>query len=101
MSKKLDCPNCNSPAIGYWKKQFLGPARTIGCDHCGARVSVSAKHFLPILILVIGAFPVFGMLGLMKHGLTSTASLFVLVLLITGVYQHFFVPLVVRSRRPH
>ena len=100
MPKRLVCPNCDTPSIGYWQKQFLGPARTIGCSLCGARVSVSTIRFLPIFLLIVGAAPAFRKLGLMEYGFASYVGLLVFMLLITGFYQHFFVPLVVRSRLP-
>jgi hypothetical protein len=94
------CPNCDNPSIGYWQKQFLEPARTIGCSLCGARVSVSTMRFVPIFLFIIGAVPASRKLGLMEYGFASYGGVLVFMLLITGLYQHFFVPLVVRSRLP-
>ena len=97
MPRKLVCPNCEKPNIGFWRKQFLGPARSIVCSLCGARVSVSTVRFLPILLLVVAWFPLVRMLGLMEYGLASYGGSLVFLLLVIGPYQHYLVPLVVRS----
>ena len=100
MTRNIACPNCKEPSIGYWKKQFLGPARTIGCSRCGARISVSAIRFLPILGFILATAPILRTLDRLEYGFVSYAGAFVLFLLITVLYQHFFMPLVVRTRLP-
>ena len=54
---KENCPNCNRPTISIIKKMFLGPARSITCDKCGGKVSVSRKGawkvLLPYLAVVV------------------------------------------------
>jgi hypothetical protein len=39
--KAYACPACGEPTIGFWQKHTLGPARSITCRNCKARVSVS------------------------------------------------------------
>ena len=97
MPKNLKCPNCDRPSIGYWQKQFLGPGRTIPCKLCGARISVSWIHFLPVL-LIVAAFPVLSAFGLLEHGLAPFLAVAAILLLAIAVYQHYVVTLVVRSR---
>ena len=38
--KACTCPNCGKPTIPFWQKQFLGPAGSITCAACGARLGV-------------------------------------------------------------
>lgn len=50
-----DCPHCGKPALSFWKKSTLGPARSTPCQSCGKRISVSWNALLasaPILIAV-------------------------------------------------
>lgn len=96
MSKKLECPNCNEPSFSVWRKQTLGPARKVNCSVCGAGVSVSTLHSIPMILMAM-AIPIgTGLAGLKFGWLTA-----VLVLAISSVilisYHHFLVPLVVRS----
>jgi len=51
---KLICPHCGKPGIAAWRKQFLGPARSIACDACGGRVSVPMSSLLAALPIVAG-----------------------------------------------
>ena len=97
MPRKLNCPNCETPSFSVWQKQFLGPGRTIACKECGARISVSWMSFLPILLLV-AAFPVISAFGLLQHGIAKFLGVAALLLLAVVIYQHFMVPLVVRSK---
>ncbi len=97
MPQNLKCPNCGSRSITYWQKQFLGPGRTIPCRECGARISVSWLHFLPIL-LAVAAFPVLSAFGLLEHGLGVFLGVAAILLLVVVIYQHYLVSLVVRSK---
>ncbi len=99
MPQDLKCPNCQKPSIGFWQKQFLGPARTIDCSLCGVRVSVSTLHFIPILLFLIFGIPILRKLGLMEYGFASYAGALAFYLLVIGSYQHYLVPLVVRYQR--
>ena len=97
MPSNVTCPNCEKPGIGYWQKQLLGPARTISCSHCGAHVSISFFSFVPILLIIFTTLPTLRILGMMDYGFASYAGAFVFLLVVTWVYLHYFVPLVVRS----
>jgi hypothetical protein len=39
------CPACGESVFSYWQKCMLGPARSIACRECGARVSVPWGRF--------------------------------------------------------
>ncbi len=97
MPRKLDCPNCTEPSFSVWQKQFLGPGRSISCKKCGARISVSWIRFIPVLLLV-AAFPVISAFGLLQHGVTKFLGVAALLLLAVMIYQHYLVPLIVRSK---
>jgi len=97
MKRKLVCPNCEKPSFSMWRKQTLGPGRTINCGLCGASISVSRIHYIPTLLLV-AAFPVFVIIALLKYGLAATGGIIALTFLLAGLYQHYLVPLVVRSQ---
>lgn len=52
-----DCPHCGKPAIGFWRKSILGPARIVACRSCGRPVSVgwgTLVAALPVLAVVFG-----------------------------------------------
>ena len=58
---KLFCPHCGAPSFSVWQKLFLGPARSVTCDACGARASVpiwSMAMAIPVLIAVLIGFTV-------------------------------------------
>ena len=104
---KLECPHCRHASIGWWRKQVLGPARTISCPNCAASVSVSWKHAAPIIVapVLVGVF--LGFVGpIIREQFTPdwrfalNALVIVLALIVIGVYHHFLVPLEVRSRPP-
>ena len=97
MSDQLACPNCKQPSFSAWRKQLMGPGRTISCRRCGARVSVSKIHSIPAL-LVVAAFPIVAIAALLEYGIAVTGGVIIFILLIAGLYQHYFVPLVVRSK---
>jgi hypothetical protein len=97
MSKKLECPHCNEPSFTAWRKQTLGPARKIKCSVCGARVSVSTLHSIPMILMAMAAPIGIGLAGL-KYGWLSAAAVLVISSVILISYYHFFVPLVVRSK---
>ena len=97
MPKKLLCPNCNEPSFSAWRKQTLGPARKIKCRSCGARISVSTVRSLP-MILIAMAIPVAIALTLFEYGWVASAALAVALFAVLALYQHYFVPLVVRTR---
>jgi hypothetical protein len=53
------CPQCHQQAISVNQKLWLGPARSVACRHCGARLTVSigphdligiGASILPILL---------------------------------------------------
>ncbi len=50
------CPYCNQEAFSFWRKSFLGPARTAECRSCGRKVSVSWVSLLGMVPLLAGMF---------------------------------------------
>lgn len=99
MKRVLICPNCDEPSFTVWQKQVLGPGRKKRCRRCGAFVSVSRIHFVPILVLT-AAFPIVLILTSLQHGVVAGVAAAILLLLASALYQHYFVPLVVRSKPP-
>lgn len=97
MRRVLICPNCDEPSFTVWQKQALGPGRKKRCRRCGALVSVSRIHSVPSLLLA-AAFPIVVIVVLLEYGIAATAGLIILILLVGALYQHYFVPLVVRSK---
>jgi len=95
MKRVLICPNCDEPSFTVWQKQALGPGRKKRCRRCGALISVSRTHAIPLLLLSV-AFPFVLILSLLNYGLIAAIASVVLLLLIGGLYQHYIVPLVVR-----
>jgi len=53
---KLTCPHCAAPGIAWWRKLFLGPARSVGCDACGARASVPAWSMVMAVPIMVAIF---------------------------------------------
>ncbi len=53
----LRCPNCGNQAMPLRTKAFLGPGRSVTCDHCGAQVGVVGSSAfiatMPVFILLI------------------------------------------------
>ena len=96
MPKRLKCPKCGCASIGFWRQQFLGPARTIRCNACGARVSISWIYYIPVLVL-IAAIGVTSVLGVWPSELFRFLAVSALIFLAMSVYLHYLVPLVVRS----
>lgn len=97
MQRVLVCPNCDEPSFTVWQKQALGPGRKKRCRRCGALVSVSRIHVIPLLLLA-AAFPIVVIVTLLEYGIIATVGLVVLTFLVGALYQHYFVPLVVRSK---
>ncbi len=97
MPKNIKCPNCGNLTFSFWQKQFLGPARSIPCDDCGARVSVSWIRFIPVLLL-IATLSLLYQFGLTEHGVGPYLAVVAATLVAVVVYQHYLVTLVVRSR---
>ena len=73
--KMYECPNCGELTFSYWQKQFLGPARTIRCRACDARVSVPwlRSSIFVILGSVVSLFA--GLVALMMVAPGSLAGL--------------------------
>ena len=102
---KLECPHCRQTSISWWRKQVLGPARTISCPDCAASISVSWKHAIPIIITPVLAVLFIGFIGPIIRDQVAPAWAFalnglvvVLTLVVIGIYHHFLVPLEVRVR---
>ena len=85
---RIECPHCNKPTISWWRKQFLGPARSISCPECDAKLSVARKSLVPAVI---------GMM-LVVYSANKVGLIFLLLLPVIGIYHQFFVPLEVRVR---
>ncbi len=99
MPTMLICPNCKEPTFNAWRKQVLGPARAIKCSNCDARISVSTVHSIPVILLAMGIPASFVFSWLPNgYGLVESAVLLAPLFVLVGLYQHFLVPLVVRSR---
>lgn len=97
MSAKHSCPKCGKPGVGFWQKQFLGPARATACSHCDARLTVALAPCLPIFAYIFVGPLIFRGIGMMGHGYLSYIGLAVFLLLPISLYQHFMLPLVIRS----
>lgn len=97
MKRVLICPNCDEPSFTVWQKQALGPGRKKRCRRCDALVSVSRIHSVPTLLLT-AAFPIVLIIALLEYGVVAAVGAVIFVLLVGALYQHYFVPLVVRSK---
>lgn len=51
---KLDCPHCQLPALSGWRKLALGFARSVPCQSCGLRVTVSSPAALAAMLPSLG-----------------------------------------------
>lgn len=99
-----NCPNCDEPTISYWRKQFLGPARSIRCSSCNAKISVSwASGFLSMLLLLVHTVVAF-LAGLAAWDMYGILAALIAILLASvpfvalGAFiQHRFAKLVVRG----
>ena len=84
--KKCECPSCGKATIPFWQKQFLGPARTITCSGCGARLSVpwlSASVFIVLgpVVPLFGGLAALSLLGsLTLTGAKAALFLFTFVI---------------------
>jgi hypothetical protein len=106
---KLSCPACNELAFSANQKIWLGPARTIGCSKCGARVSVAWVKSALVLALSTIAFwagAVLGMKVALYFSTPASPLLFLSSALLGGILLSIpllfvyvrYVPLV--ARRP-
>lgn len=91
----LECPNCKEKTIKKTKKFWLGPARSIQCDHCGCKVSIPYSSLF-LMTLYLGF-----MLVLPKIGIRSPYMVILLVVLCIGFTYSFykFVPLIVKLKK--
>lgn len=88
-----DCPHCGKPALSFWRKSFLGPARSSPCQSCSKRVSVSwAAMWTAAPVILVAAFPVLS--GSAPDGIWIAAL--VVATVISMVLQWYYVPLVAR-----
>lgn len=97
MQTSLNCPNCEQPTFSFWRKQTLGPARSIKCKKCKAEISVGWRDSLPtvlgaplLIFLVVFVAP--------DESLLLKLAIFVIGVVLMVFYHHHFVPLIVRSR---
>ena len=80
-----------------WRKQGLAPGRAINCRRCGVRVSVSRLRWIPVFLFMV-LFPMLVLLAWLDFGSAIAGGITALGLIVMGLYQHFLVPLVVRSQ---
>ena len=99
MQRVIVCPGCDEPSFTVWQKQVLGPGRKKRCRRCGALISVSRAHFIPLLLLT-AAFPIVVGVTLLEYGIIAMVGAIIVMILVGALYQHYFVPLVVRSKSP-
>lgn len=92
----LECPNCEKRSISAWRKQAIGPLRKIRCPNCKAQISVGWLQSV-VLSVVVWLLPLLWFIVLIEEGLLKAAIFAGLALIVIGAYQHFFVPLKIRS----
>jgi ribosomal protein S27E len=88
----LECPNCHQKTIPLWRKMFLGPATSVKCAKCGARVSVPYSAMLaviPFLIAIVAAQFV--------GSIVLAGALLVVAVLVMCWIHYKFVPLIVKT----
>jgi uncharacterized paraquat-inducible protein A len=96
MPAQLTCPSCGQATFPWWRKQMLGPARTVRCPRCKARVSVNWRAAFPVFVLIP--------LSIYLAFIVARSEPFYLRLLILTVggmlavfLYHRFMPLIVRG----
>lgn len=86
------CPSCGEKTISGMTKFMLGPARTVTCEKCKAKVSVSWWTwilFASILVCIIGIDSFIGDINTL---------IITIVSMIVFLYIHMtFLPLVTRN----
>ena len=95
MAKIFRCPSCKEPAFPWWKKQLLGTSTMAECPRCGAGVSIDpARRFYAtvgeIVVILVMTFSAY------RYGITKAAWILVIAVPLAALYQHYFIPLVVR-----
>lgn len=91
----LECPNCKEKTIPKFKKFWLGPARSIRCEHCDCKVSI------PYWSLLIVPIYLGGMLMLPRLDFPAFVTIALVIIGCIGMtYFHYrFVPLVVKLKK--
>ena len=82
----LICPHCGKPAISWFTKLFLGPARSVKCRECDGKLSVSWLSLIAVIPMIIG--------GAMLGG--GSSPLLGLALIVIGFAIFMYTPLVPR-----
>jgi hypothetical protein len=79
----LDCPTCGERGLSVARKLSLGPARSILCASCGARIGVP---WIPsLLVLALGSvIPLFTSLYALVFVGTFTSTLLFMLAFLTG-----------------
>ena len=103
----LSCPKCGNVAMSALAKSCLGPARSVKCRTCGARIGLM---WLPaiIILLLVSFLPLLAGLVVMSLGQSLTvlsptlsAVLFAFGMVLTAALcmwsYHRFVPIVARE----
>jgi hypothetical protein len=92
----LECPNCKELSISALRKQFIGPLRKISCPTCKAEISVGWLQSI-ILGIIVWVLPIVWLVVLVSSGVLQAAVVAILTMIVVGAYQHFLVPLKVRT----
>ena len=92
--EKFECPRCHNKAIPAWRKQVLGPASSMACPKCGARLSVpfSALWTLAPLVLAFAA-------SQLIESIALSAILILLGFVAMSWLHHKYAPLIDKSRQ--
>ena len=95
MAQIFRCPSCKEPAFPWWKKQLLGTSKTAECPSCGADVSIDPeRRFYATVGVIVLVFVV--TFCAYRYGITKAAWIVVIAVPLAVLYQHYFIPLVVR-----
>ena len=81
------CPHCGAPAMSAWRKQILGPGRSVACEHCSKPVSVDKKRAWLLISLIL-------IMGLGGRLLFESHLGWLIGLIFVAPLYHFYVPLV-------
>jgi len=92
-AKYLQCPYCNNRAMSAMGKFMLGPARSVKCQSCAKRVSVSWASMISIVV-GMAAYIVMKPFMEPKYILLALVPVVVLVFII----HYYFIKIVGREK---
>ncbi|MGY8754558.1 MAG: hypothetical protein ACKVIR_02585 [Candidatus Poseidoniales archaeon] len=52
----MRCPYCGMVAMSFTAKLFLGPVRTVQCDHCQGNISVPWASIIGLAPVLVGGY---------------------------------------------